>query len=238
MTSGEKSSIRSVSVVNEAGQIIETIPVPRVLYTAKAASSVVHQVSVAELAGRRQGTASTKRRDEVSGSGAKIRRQKGTGRSRQGDKRVPHQRGGGVAHGPKPRKYKEKTPRKMRQLAFRTALNSRLQHEKFLVLGDLHLDVPKTKRIKTLFDVIGISQGKILMIVDEAESDKSEEFVLLSSRNLPNVKAQGLGQTNCTDVLWSDYVIFTHKAWYALIETRLSPIQKRAIQKDAPPSEC
>jgi large subunit ribosomal protein L4 len=100
---------------------------------------------VAELAGARQGTHKTKRRDEVAGSGVKIRRQKGTGRSRQGDKRVPHMRGGGVVHGPVPRDYSQNTPRKMRQAAFRTALNSRLQNDRIFVLDGFTMETPKTK---------------------------------------------------------------------------------------------
>ncbi|MBV9469510.1 MAG: 50S ribosomal protein L4, partial [Abitibacteriaceae bacterium] len=116
-----------IKLFNGSGQASGTVEVPEKLASAKSKMALVHQVAVAELAGRRQGTASTLRRDEVQGSGVKVRRQKGTGRSRQGDKRVPHFRGGGVVHGPKPRDYHQNTPRKMRQAAFRTALNSRVQ---------------------------------------------------------------------------------------------------------------
>jgi large subunit ribosomal protein L4 len=134
-----------IKVFNASGQSAGSLQAPDKLANAKAKMALVHQVAVAELAGRRQGTASTLRRDEVQGSGVKIRRQKGTGRSRQGDKRVPHMRGGGVVHGPKPRDYSQDTPRKMRQAAFRTALNSRLQNDALFVLDGLTMAAPKTK---------------------------------------------------------------------------------------------
>src|SRR3712207_448150 len=123
-----------IRVFDASGKASGTIDAPEKLANANAKVALIHQVAVAEMAGRRQGTANTLRRDEVAGSGVKIRRQKGTGRSRQGDKRVPHMRGGGVVHGPKPRDYHQDTPRKMRQAAFRTALNSRLQNDVLLVL--------------------------------------------------------------------------------------------------------
>src|SRR4028118_373226 len=97
-----------------SGRPTGTLDAPEKLANAKSKVALVHQVAVAEMAGRRQGTASTLRRDEVAGSGVKIRRQKGTGRSRQGDKRVPHMRGGGVVHGPKPRDYWQDPPAQRR----------------------------------------------------------------------------------------------------------------------------
>src|SRR4028119_2450425 len=114
-----------IRIFDGSGKPSGTIEAPEKLASAKAKVALVHQVAVAEMAGRRQGTASTLRRDEVAGSGVKIRRQKGTGRSRQGDKRVPHMRGGGVVHGPKQRDYHQETPRKMRQAAFRQVLKNR-----------------------------------------------------------------------------------------------------------------
>src|SRR4028118_2238058 len=99
-----------IKIFNASGQAAGTLAAPDKLANSNAKMALVHQVAVAEMAGRRQGTASTLRRDEVTGSGVKVRRQKGTGRSRQGDKRVPHFRGGGIVHGPKPRDYHQNTP--------------------------------------------------------------------------------------------------------------------------------
>jgi len=184
-----------------------TLEAPEKLANAKAKVALVHQVAVAEMAGRRQGNASTLRRDEVAGSGVKIRRQKGTGRSRQGDKRVPHMRGGGVVHGPKPRDYHQDTPRKMRQAAFRTALNSRLQNDVLLVL-DGALNAPKTKDFVALVSAMGLTGKKLLVLA--AESDTN---LLLSARNVPRVQVQSVGQTSLTDVLRSEVVLCTRTAW-------------------------
>lgn len=197
-----------IRVFNGSGQAAGTLEAPAELSSANAKVTLVHQVAVAELAGRRQGNASTLRRDEVRGSGVKIRRQKGTGRSRQGDKRVPHFRGGGIVHGPKPRSYHQNTPRKMRQLAFRTALNSRLQNDLLFVLDGVQMDAPKTKQIVGLLSSIGMQGKKLLFLT--AEGDRN---LLLSARNLPKVQVQSVGQTNLTDVLRCEVVVCTRAAW-------------------------
>ena len=163
---------------------------------------------VAELAGKRQGTAKVKDRSEVAGSGVKIRRQKGTGRSRQGDKRTPHMRGGGVVHGPTPRDYSQNTPRKMRQAAFRTALNSRLQNEALLVLDGVQMDKPSTKAFVSLLAALDLTGKKVLVLVGAGE-----ENVGLSARNLPRVKAQSVNMTSLVDVLGSEVVVCTTGAW-------------------------
>ena len=174
--------------------------------------TLVHQVAVAELAGRRQGTAKTKRRDEVQGSNVKIRRQKGTGRSRQGDKRTPHMRGGGVVHGPNPRDYGENTPRKMKQAAFRTVLNSRLQNDRIFVMdGDIASG--KTKDFVALLSTMGLSDYKLLLIANAGETN-----IQLSARNLPKVTVQSVHQTNVTDVLRADAILCTNAAWQELAE--------------------
>jgi large subunit ribosomal protein L4 len=169
-----------IKVFNASGQSAGSLQAPDKLANAKAKMALVHQVAVAELAGRRQGTASTLRRDEVQGSGVKIRRQKGTGRSRQGDKRVPHMRGGGVVHGPKPRDYSQDTPRKMRQAAFRTALNSRLQNDALFVLDGLTMAAPKTKDLLALLNTMELGTKKLLLLTSDADAN-----VTLSARNLP-----------------------------------------------------
>lgn len=201
-----------IKIFNASGQAAGTLDAPEKLVAANAPVTLVHQVAVAELAGRRQGTVKTKRRDEVRGSGVKIRRQKGTGRSRQGDKRTPHMRGGGVVHGPKQRDYHENTPRKMRQSAFRTVLNSRLQNDRIFVL-DGAVATPKTKDFLALLGTMGLGNYKLLVLAHAGETN-----VLLGGRNLPKVTVQGVGQTSVTDILRSDAILCTKAAWQELSE--------------------
>ena len=197
-----------IKIFDRSGASTGTLAAPAKLESANAKQTLVHQVMVAELAGKRQGTAKVKRRDEVKGSGVKIRRQKGTGRSRQGDKRVPHMRGGGVVHGPRPRDYSQNTPRKMRQAAFRTVLNSRLQNDRIYLLDALTFEAPKTKEMVALLAALGLSDSKVLLL-----SSNGEENVALSARNLPKVKAQYVGTTSLVDVLGTDYLLCTRGAW-------------------------
>jgi len=203
----------AIQVFNASGASAGTIEAPDKLVNSKAHQSLVHQVMVAEQAGRRQGNASTLRRDEVAGSGVKIRRQKGTGRSRQGDKRVPHMRGGGVVHGPSPRDYRQDTPRKMRQSAFRTALNSRLQNDVLFVLDGLTMSAPKTKDFVALLATMNLTGKKLLLITSEADAN-----ITMSARNLPKIVVQSVGQTGLTDVLRSEVVLCTRGAWDEMVE--------------------
>lgn len=185
-----------------------TLSAPDKLANSNAKMALIHQVAIAEAAGRRQGTSSTLRRDEVRGSGVKIRKQKGTGRSRQGDKRVPHMRGGGVVHGPKPRDYSQDTPRKMRQAAFRTVLNSRLQNDVLYVLDGISMSAPKTKEIVALLSTMQLTGKKVLLLTSESDAN-----ITLSARNLPKVVVQAVNQTGITDVLRSEAVVCTRSAW-------------------------
>jgi large subunit ribosomal protein L4 len=201
-----------IKVFNASGQDAgSTLAAPAKLESANSKMGLVHQVAVAEMAGRRQGNASTLTRGEVAGSNAKIRRQKGTGRSRQGDKRTPHMRGGGIVHGPKPRDYSQSTPRKMRQAAFRTALNSRLQNDRVFVIDGAPGDA-KTKSFVATLAAMGLSEQKVLFIIGAGD-----ENYVLSSRNLPKVTSQTVGQTNTTDILGNDAVLCTRGAWDELV---------------------
>ena len=200
-----------IKVFNASGQDAgSTLAAPSKLESANAKMGLIHQVAVAEMAGRRQGNACTQTRGQVSGSNAKIRRQKGTGRSRQGDKRTPHMRGGGVVHGPKPRDYSQSTPRKMRQAAFRTALNSRLQNDRVFVI-DGALSDAKTKSFVATLSAMGLSDQKVLFVLGAGD-----ENYALSSRNLSKVTSQTVGQTNTTDILGNDVVLCTRGAWEEL----------------------
>jgi large subunit ribosomal protein L4 len=205
-------NMAEIKIFDAKGKATGTQDVSEKLSGANAPVTLVHQVAVAELAGRRQGTAKTKRRDEVQGSNVKIRRQKGTGRSRQGDKRTPHMRGGGVVHGPVPRDYGENTPRKMKQAAFRTVLNSRLQNDRIFVL-DGEIAAPKTKDFIALLSTMGLGDYKLLLLASAGETN-----IQLSARNIPKVTVQGVNQTNVTDVLRADAILCTKAAWQEMAE--------------------
>lgn len=197
-----------IKIFDGAGASSGTLAAPDKLERANAKVTLVHQVMVAELAGKRQGTAKTKRRDEVAGSGVKIRRQKGTGRSRQGDKRTPHMRGGGVVHGPRPRDYSQNTPRKMRRAAFATALNSRLQNDRLFVLDGASFETPKTRQFVALLSAMELSELKVLFLTAEGEDNLQK-----SARNLPKVKIGRVGTTSLVDVLGSEAIVCTRAAW-------------------------
>jgi large subunit ribosomal protein L4 len=164
---------------------------------------VMHQVVTAQLAARRAGTQSTKTRAEVRGGGAKPWRQKGTGRSRQGSIRSPQWRGGGVALGPKPRSYAQRTPRKMIRLALASALSDRLAGDKVKVLDDWGIDTPSTKRAVEILSSLEVD-GRVLVVLT-----REDEAAWKSLRNLPDVHVLSTGELNAYDVLVSDWIVFT-----------------------------
>ena len=163
--------------------------------------SVMHQVVTAQLAAARAGTHSTKTRAEVRGGGRKPWRQKGLGRARHGSIRSPSWTGGGVAHGPKPRDYSQRTPKKMKQLALRSALSARAADGQIRVVEAFDWDAPKTKLAAALLKAMD-SGSKVLVV-----ADRSDTVANRSLRNIENVVVNG--QVNPYDVLWADTVIFT-----------------------------
>jgi large subunit ribosomal protein L4 len=163
-------------------------------------------VVTAQLAAKRQGTQSTKTRSEVRGGGAKPWKQKGTGRARAGSSRSPIWRGGGVALGPKPRKYDQKTPKKMKRLALASALSDRAADEKVVVIDDWAFETPSTKAAKSALVALEAT-GRVLVVLQPDDNN-----AWLSFRNLPEVHVLALGELNTYDVLVSDYVIFTRDA--------------------------
>jgi large subunit ribosomal protein L4 len=165
--------------------------------------SVMHQVVTAQLAARRAGTQSTKTRSEVRGGGAKPYRQKGTGNARQGSIRAPQYSGGGVALGPKPRKYDQKTPKKMIGLALRSALSDRANEGKIIVVDAWGFDTPSTKAAKAALAGLGI-EGKALVAVD-----RDDAAAALSFRNLTEVQLVTPAELNAYDVLCNEYIVFT-----------------------------
>lgn len=167
-------------------------------------TGVMHQVVTAQLAAARAGTASTKTRAEVRGGGRKPWRQKGLGRARQGSIRSPQWVGGGVAHGPKPRDYSQRTPKKMKRLALRSALSARAAEGRIKVVETFDVwDEPKTKNATALLDAMGVN-GKILLLAED-----HERVAIKSFRNIEGVIASNLGQANTYDVLWAETVIMS-----------------------------
>ncbi|HUF98649.1 MAG TPA: 50S ribosomal protein L4 [Ilumatobacter sp.] len=164
---------------------------------------VMHQVVTAQLAARRSGTQSTKTRSEVRGGGAKPFRQKGTGNARQGSIRAPHYSGGGIALGPKPRSYVQKTPKKMIKLALRSALSDRASEGKVIVVEGWKFDTPSTKEAKAALASIGAT-GKVLVVVG-----RDEAAAALSFRNLTSVQLVAIGELNAYDVLCNEYIVFS-----------------------------
>ncbi|MGD9997721.1 MAG: 50S ribosomal protein L4 [Ilumatobacteraceae bacterium] len=164
---------------------------------------VMHQVVTAQLAARRAGTQSTKTRAEVRGGGKKPFKQKGTGNARQGSTRAPHFSGGGVALGPKPRSYEQRTPKKMISLALRSALSDRAAEGKVVVVDDWGFDAPKTKAARAALASLGI-EGRALVVVDRDDENTIKSFL-----NLQEVQLIERRELNAYDVLCNEYLVFS-----------------------------
>ncbi|KOX22881.1 MULTISPECIES: 50S ribosomal protein L4 [unclassified Streptomyces] len=196
----------TIDILSPAGDKAGTVELPAEIFGAKVSVPLIHQVVVAQLAAARQGTHKTKTRGEVRGGGKKPYRQKGTGRARQGSTRAPQFAGGGVVHGPQPRDYSQRTPKKMKAAALRGALSDRATHSRIHVVTGVVEGEVSTKAAKTLFGKI--SERKNLLLVVE----RSDEAAWLSARNLPQVHILEPGQLNTYDVIVSDDVVFTKAA--------------------------
>ena len=204
----------TVNVVSPSGEA-GTAELPDAIFAAKINVPLMHQVVVAQRAAARQGTASTKNRGEVSGGGRKPYRQKGTGRARQGSTRAPQFTGGGVSHGPVPRDYAQKTPKKMKAAALRGALSDRAANERvFVVTAFVEGDAPRTKdALGVLETVTGGADRNILVVTTH-----DDEITWKSLRNVPAVHLLAEDQLNTYDVLDSDYLVFTQAALDAFVE--------------------
>jgi large subunit ribosomal protein L4 len=185
-----------------------TVELPADVFDAPANLSLMHQVVVAQQAAARQGTHSVKTRGEVSGGGKKPYRQKGTGRARQGSTRAPQFAGGGVVHGPQPRSYAQRTPKKMKAAALRGALSDRARHGRVHVVDSLVTgDVPRTKDAVAALLALTGGTAHVLVVVNVAD-----QLTWRSLRNAPGVHLLDSGQLNTYDVLVSDHVVFTREA--------------------------
>ncbi|WP_433891830.1 50S ribosomal protein L4 [Streptomyces sp. CA-111067] len=198
----------TINLLSPSGDTAGTVELPAEIFDAKVSIPLIHQVVVAQLAAARQGTHKVKTRGEVRGGGRKPYRQKGTGRARQGSTRAPQFAGGGVVHGPHPRDYSQRTPKKMVKAALRGALTDRARHERIHVVSDLiEGETPSTKAARTLLGKISERKNVLLVI------ERADEAGWLSARNLPQVHILEAGQLNTYDVLVSDDVVFTKSAF-------------------------
>jgi large subunit ribosomal protein L4 len=204
----------AISVVLAGGESGKTVELPEEIFAAKVNVPLIHQVVVAQQAAARQGTHSTKTRGEVRGGGKKPYRQKGTGRARQGSIRAPQYAGGGVVHGPQPRSYVQRTPKKMKAAALRGALTDRLAHGRLHVVSGLVTDdLPSTKvAVAALQLAVGAADRKVLAVIH-----RDDEVSWKSLRNVAFVHVLNEDQLNTYDVLAADNVVFTEQALAAFV---------------------
>jgi large subunit ribosomal protein L4 len=192
-----------LQVLDAAGKEVETIDVDDAVFGIEPNGPVVHQALVASLANKRVGTAKTKTRAEVRGSTAKIRRQKGTGASRQGSKRAPHHRHGGIVFGPRPRSYEKALPKRMRRLAIRSVLSAKAADGSLRVVKDLGLTAPSTKQMSGLLDALGFERSVLVV------TGATDAHVKASARNLPLVHLLPASYINVADLLASQGLLMT-----------------------------
>ena len=192
----------NVALYNMEGKEVGTIELSDAVFGVEVNENLVHQAVVQQLANNRQGTQKAKTRSEVSGGGRKPWRQKGTGHARQGSTRSPQWTGGGVVFAPVPRDYSFKLNKKEKRLALKSALTSRVNDEKIIVLDELKLDEIKTKKFKEVMDNLKVS--KALVVLSDMDNN-----VILSARNLPNIKTAQVNAINVYDILKGGTLVLT-----------------------------
>jgi large subunit ribosomal protein L4 len=205
----------TIDVLDATGAVAGSIELPAELFDVETNVPLIHQVVTAQLAAARQGTHKTKNRGEVRGAGRKPFKQKGTGRSRQGSVRAPEHTGGGVVHGPTPRDYSQRTPKKMIAAALLGSLSDRARGGRIAAVESfVAAEVPSTKTARTLIEKVAPVKNVLVVL----ESD--DELTLKSVRNLPGVHALSYGQLNAYDVLKSDALVFSKSALDAFIASK------------------
>lgn len=212
----------TLDVVDTSGKKTGSVELPASIFDVQTNVPLIHQVVVAQLAAARQGTHKTKGRGEVSGSGRKPFKQKGTGRSRQGSVRAPEHRGGGTVHGPVPRDYAQRTPKKMIAAALLGAISDRARGERLTIVDSFGKgDAPSTKGAAA---VLAAVPGKSVLVVLE----RGDEIGFKSVRNLPHVHVIFADQLNAYDVIVSDDVVFTKGAFESFVASK-SPATKEEV---------
>jgi len=192
-----------IEMKNASGKKASSVEVADAVFAITPNIPVMHQVVVAQLAHRRSGTQSTKTRAEVSGGGKKPFKQKGTGNARQGSIRAPHFSGGAVSLGPTPRKYSQRTPKKMVQLAMRSALSDRMTENKIVVVDEFSFAEPSTKSASAVLKSLGVSE-RVLLVLERKDATSWKSF-----RNLRDVQVISTGELNAYDILCNDWIVFT-----------------------------
>ena len=217
-----------IDVLDVSGKKAGSAELPSSIFDVQTNVPLIHQVVVAQLAAARQGTQSTKRHGEVSGTGKKPFKQKGTGRARQGSLRAPQMRGGWVAHGPKPRDYDQRTPKKMISAAIKGALSDRARNGRLHVISEFAIGAtPSTKAAAAI--LLQLTQRRNVLIV----LDRSDETSYKSLRNLQGVHVLPVDQLNAYDILLSDDVVFTKSALDAYIAGPTKGASAKAVATSA-----
>ncbi|MFG6402749.1 MULTISPECIES: 50S ribosomal protein L4 [unclassified Microbacterium] len=203
------------------GSAAGSVQLPAALFDVKTNIPLIHQVVVAQRAAARQGTHSTKRRGEVSGAGRKPFKQKGTGNARQGSIRAPHMTGGGIVHGPKPRDYSQRTPKKMIAAALLGALSDRVRGNRIHVVDSFGIEgVPSTKTASAVMTAFNATKNVLVVI------ERGDEVSTKSLRNLAFVHVLTFDQLNAYDVLVSDDIVFTKAAYDAFVASKAGVTQE------------
>ena len=218
----------SVDVLDVKGKKAGSAELPADLFDVQTNIPLIHQVVVAQLAAARQGTQSTKHRGEVSGAGRKPFKQKGTGRARQGSIRAPQMRGGGVAHGPLPRTYEQRTPKKMIAAALKGALSDRVRNGRLHVVAEFGIGATPSTKAAASYIANFTSKKHVLVVLD-----RNDEVSYLSLRNLLNVHVLPVDQLNAYDVLLADDVVFTKSALDAFISGPAKGASVKAVATSA-----
>ncbi len=222
----------SVEVKTPAGKADGSVELPADIFGVQVNIPLIHQVVVAQLAAARQGTAATKTRAQVSGGGRKPYKQKGTGRARQGSTRAPQFTGGGVVHGPQPRDYSQRTPKKMKAAALRGALSDRAQNERLHVVSSfVDGDKPSTKTALAALRQIS-SERRALVVIE-----REDEVSWLSLRNVPEVHVIAPDQLNTYDVLCADDIVFTKGAFESFLAGANKVRSAKAVATEAEAEE-
>lgn len=211
----------ALDVLKADGKKAGSIELPAALFDVKTNIPLIHQVVVAQLAAARQGTHSTKRRGEVSGAGRKPFKQKGTGNARQGSIRAPHMTGGGIVHGPKPRDYSQRTPKKMIAAALLGSLSDRFRGDRVHVIESFGIDgAPSTKAAVSFLTTVVTSKNVLLVI------ERGDDVTTKSIRNLANIHVLTFDQLNAYDVLVSDDIVFTMAALEGFIASKAAKTEE------------
>ncbi|WZH37536.1 MAG: 50S ribosomal protein L4 [Microbacterium enclense] len=214
-------STLALDVVKADGKKAGSVELPADIFDVKTNIPLIHQVVVAQRAAARQGTHSTKRRGEVSGAGRKPFKQKGTGNARQGSIRAPHMTGGGIVHGPKPRDYSQRTPKKMIAAALLGALSDRARGQRLHIVDSFAIEgAPSTKAAAAALKAFGAVKNVLVVI------DRDDELTIKSVRNLAYVHVLTVGQLNTYDVIVSDDIVFTKAAYDAFVASKSSATEE------------